>query len=66
MLSLSNDNQSEDIEAVNSTVWYLDDLFNMDNNFFDCMDKHIYPSKLQLNKDIVSDTEALFFGLSSI
>ena len=33
MLSLSNDNQSEVIEAFNSR--YLDDLLNIDNNFFD-------------------------------
>ena len=37
MLSLSNDNQPEVIEAFNSTSWYLDDLLNIDNNFFDSM-----------------------------
>ena len=41
MLTLSDDNQSEDIEAFNSTSRYLDDLLNIDNNFFDCMDNHI-------------------------
>ena len=35
MLSLSNDNQSEVIEAFNSTSRYLDDQLNIDNNFFD-------------------------------
>ena len=30
MLSLSDDNQSEVIEAFNSTSWYLDDLLNVD------------------------------------
>ena len=35
MLSLSKDNQSEVIEAFNSTSRYLDDLLNIDNNFFD-------------------------------
>ena len=44
MLSLSDDNQSEDIEAFNSTSRYLDDLFNIDNIFFDSMVNHIYPS----------------------
>ena len=44
MLSLSDDNQSEVIEAFNSTSWYLDDLLNSDNNFFDSMVNHIYPS----------------------
>ena len=31
MLSLSDDNQSEVIEAFNSTSRYLDDLLNIDN-----------------------------------
>ena len=35
MLSLSDDNQSEVIEAFNSTSRYLDDLLNSDNTFFD-------------------------------
>ena len=60
MLSLSDDNQSEVIEAFNSTSPYLDYLLNIDNNFFDNMVNHIYPSELQLNKAGVSDTEALF------
>ena len=50
MLSLSDDNQSEVIEAFNSTSRYLDDLLNIDNTFFDSMVNHIYPSELQLNK----------------
>ena len=53
MLSLSEDNQSDVIEAFNSTSRYLDDLLNFDNNFFDSMVKRIYPSELQLNKAIV-------------
>ena len=32
MLSLSDDNQSEVIEAFNSTFWYLDDLFSMETS----------------------------------
>ena len=35
MLSLSEDNQTGVIEAFNSTSRYLDDLLNIDNNFFD-------------------------------
>ena len=35
MLSYSEDNQSDVIEAFNSTSQYLDDLLNIDNNFFD-------------------------------
>ena len=63
MLSLSDDNQSEVIEAFNSTSRYLDDRLNTDNTFFDSMVNHIYPSELQLNKANVSDTEASFLDL---
>ena len=65
MLSLSEDTQSEVIEPFNSTVMYLDDLLNIDNNFFDNMDNHIYPSELQLNKANFSDAEASFLGSQS-
>ena len=55
------------IESVSedfpSYSWYLDDLLNIDNNFFDSMVNRIYPSKLQLNKANVSDTEASFLDL---
>ena len=50
MLALSDANQSEVIEAFNSTYRDLDDQMNIDNNFFDSMVNHIYPSELQLNK----------------
>ena len=63
MLSLSEDNQSDVIEAFNSTSRYLDDLLNIDNNFFDNMVNRIYHSELQLNKANVSDTEASFLDL---
>ena len=46
MLSLSEDNQSDVIEAFNSTSRHLDDLLNVDNNFFDSMVNRIYPSEL--------------------
>ena len=41
MLSPSEDNQSEIIEAFNSTSRNLDDLLNIDNKFFESMDNHI-------------------------
>ena len=63
MLSLSDDNQSEVIEAFNSTSLYLDDLLNIENNFFDSMINHIYPSELQINKANVSYTVASFLDL---
>ena len=63
MLSLSEDNQSDVIEAFNSTSRYLDGLLNIDNNFFDSMVNRIYPTELQLDKANVSDTEASFLDL---
>ena len=63
MLSLSEDNQSGIIEAFNSTSRYLDDLLNIDNNFFDSIVNRIYPSELQLNKANVSGAEASFLDL---
>ena len=47
MLSLSDDSQSDVIEAFNFTSRYLDDLLNIDNNFFESMVNRIYPSELQ-------------------
>ena len=58
MLSFLDDNQSEVIEAFNSTSRNLDDQLNIDNTFFDSMVNHIYSLGLQLNKANVSDTEA--------
>ena len=63
MLSLSEDKQSDGIEAFNSTSRYLDDLLNIDNNFFDSMVNRIYPSELQLNKANLSDTDIFFLDL---
>ena len=45
MLSLSEDNQSVVMEAFNYTSRYLDDLLNIDNDFFDSMFNRIYPSE---------------------
>ena len=41
--SFPEDNQSDVIEALNSTSRYLDDLLNIDNNFYDTMVNRIYP-----------------------
>ena len=67
MLSPSEYNHSNVIEVFNSTSRYLDDLLNIDNNFFDSMVHRIYPyinrlylSELQLNKVNQSDAEASF------
>ena len=60
VMSLSADRDVEIIEAFNSTSRYLDDLLNVDNNYFDDMGIQIYPSELQSNKANSSDTEASF------
>ena len=66
MLSLSDNNQADIIEAFNSTSRYLDDLLNIDNPYFEQMVSQIYPTELQLNKANSSDTEAPFFGLELV
>ena len=58
MLSLSDNNQADIIEAFNSTSRYLDDLLDIDNPYFEQMVGQIYPTELQLNKANSSDTEA--------
>ena len=60
MLSLSDDNQTEAIEAISSPSRYLGDLLTIDNNFFDRMVNRIYPPELTLNKANVSDTKVSF------
>ena len=62
MLSLSDNNQTNIIEAFNSTSRYLDDLLNIDNPYFEQMVGQIYPNELQLNNS--SDTEAAFLDLN--
>ena len=64
MLSLSDNNQTDIIEAFNSTSRYLDDLLNIDNPYFEQVVGQIYPTELQLNKANSSDTEAPFLDLN--
>ena len=64
MLSLSDNNQTNNIEAFNSTSRYLDDLLNIDNPYFEQMLGQIYPTELQLDKAKSSDTEAPFLDLN--
>ena len=63
MLSLSDNNQTDNVKAFNSTSRYLADLLNIDNPYFEQMAGQTYPTELQLNKVIFSDTEAPFVGL---
>ena len=64
MLSLSDNNQTDIIEAFNSTSRYVVDLLDIDNPYYEQMLGQIYPTKLQLNKANSSDTEALFLDLN--
>ena len=53
MLSLSDNNQTDIIEAFNSTYIHLDDLSNIDNPYFEQMVGRIYRTELQLNRRIL-------------
>ena len=64
MLFLSDNNQTDIIEAFNSTSRYLDDLLNIDNPYVEQMVGQIYPTEFQLNKVNSSDTEAPFLNLN--
>ena len=64
ILSLSDNNQADIIEAFRSTSRYLDDLLNIDNPYFEQMVGQIYPTELQLNNANSSDTEAPFLDLN--
>ena len=50
--------QSDIIEAFNNTSHYLDDIFNIDNPYFDTLFPFIYPKELRLNKTNESDFSA--------
>ena len=50
MISLSNDNQADIIDAFYSTSRYLDDLLNIDNPYLEEMVNQIYVPELKLHK----------------
>ena len=58
MTFLSDDDQTDIIEAFNSTLRYLDDMLDIGKPYFEGMANQIYPPELQLNKANTSDTEA--------
>ena len=64
MLSLSDNNQTDIIEAFNSTSRCLDDLLNIENPYFEQMVGQIYPNELQLKKANFSDTDTPFLDLN--
>ena len=61
---LSDNNQTDIIEALNSISRYLNDLLNFDYPYFEQMVGHMYPTELKLNKASSSDTEAPFLDLN--
>ena len=63
-MSLSDNNQTDIIEAFNSISRYLDDFLNIDNRNFEQMVDQINLTELQLNKANSSDTEAPFLDLN--
>ena len=63
MMSLSDDKQSDVIDAFNTISRYLDDILNINNVYFDNMVSQIYPLELQLNKANTPDTKAAFLDL---
>ena len=46
MLFLGDKNQTDIIEAFNSTSRYIDDLLNIDNPYFEQIVGQIYPIEL--------------------
>ena len=61
MVSLSDKNKTNIIEALNSTSRYLDDLLNIDNPYFEQMVGQLYPTKLHLNKAYSAIQKSRFF-----
>ena len=63
MMSLSDDKQADVIDAFNTISRCWDDIFNINNVYFDNMVSQIYHSELLLNKVDTSDTESTLFDL---
>ena len=61
-MSLSEENQSDVIEAFSSKSRYMDDILNTDNNNFDGLISQTCYSMLQLNETNSSETEAPFLN----
>ena len=59
----SDDKQADIIDAFDTTSRYLNDIWNINNVYFDNMVSQIYLSELELNKANTSDTEAAFLDL---
>ena len=61
MMSLPDDKQADIIDAFYTISKYLEDIFNIDNVYFDTMISQIHPSELQLKKANTSDTAIVNF-----
>ena len=61
-MSLSEENQSDVIEAFSSKSRYMDDILNTDNNNFDGLISQTCYSMLRLNETNSSETEAPFLN----
>ena len=64
-MSLSDNNQADAVEALNSTSRYLDVLLNFDNPYLEQMVSLIYPSEIQISSANSFDTEVPFLDLNS-
>ena len=60
MMSLSDDNQADVIDAFKTTSSYLDDILNINTVYFDNMVSQIYPSGSNLIKPIPLIPKPLF------
>ena len=63
MISLSDDNKDDIIDAFEHYIQVVNAILNIKNVYFDNMPCQIYPSELQLNKAYTSDTEAASLDL---
>ena len=63
MVSLSDNNQADVIEPSNSKLRYLDDILNINTPYIGQMLSQIYPTGLQLKKQIILISKPPLFDL---
>ena len=64
-MSLSDNNQADAVEALNSTSRYLDVLLNFDKLCFEQMVSLIYHTEIEVSLANLFDTEVPFLDLNS-
>ena len=52
MMSLSEDKQADVIDTLNTTSWYIEDILNINNDYFENTVSQIYPQSSNLIKPI--------------